>query len=79
VTGRPLDPNGPEYGITDLQQRMLTRYGATAQNRALPWPTCPREGSSVRALVRRRMLLRNGTGLLYISPRGDTALSLRAA
>lgn len=73
----PLDPNGVDYGITDLQQRMLIHYRPTAQNRSLPWPTCARQGTSVRALVRRRLLFRNGNGLLYISPKGTTALSLR--
>ena len=79
MTDRPLDPNGPDYGITPLQERMLTHYRTTAQNRSLPWPTCSREGTSVRALVRRRLLFRNGNGLLYISPKGSTALSLRSA
>lgn len=73
---RPLDPRGPHYGVTPLQKSMLAHYAASTQRTPMDWPSCSRQGTSVRALVRRRLLSRAGCGRLFISERGSTALAI---
>jgi hypothetical protein len=77
MSARPLDPHGPDYGTTELQGRMLVRYLPSTQRSPMDWPTCSREGTSVRALVRRRLISRSGDGRLFISDKGRTAHALR--
>lgn len=76
---RALNPHGPDYGTTALQTAILGHYAASTQRAPMPWPRCPRQGTSVRALVRRRLLSRDGNGGLFISGKGSTALALRRA
>lgn len=72
-----LDPTGPRYGITDLQRAMLTHYAPSTQKAPMDCPVAANKRTSVRALVRRRLLSRAGCGRLFISDRGRTALTLR--
>ena len=72
-----LDPNGPRYGVTHLQESLLRHYETSTQRDAMEWPRAANQCTSVRALVRRRLLSRNGDSRLFISQKGLTALSLR--
>ena len=72
-----LDPTGPDYGVTPLQESLLRHYRSSTQRDAMEWPVAANQCTSVRALVRRRLLSRNGNARLFISQKGLTALSLR--
>lgn len=76
---RDTDPFGPRHGITPLQHSMLTHYRASTQRSPMDWPDCSRQGTSTRALVRRRLLSRDSHGRLFISARGAETLAIHDA
>lgn len=61
-------------GITDRQAKLLSLYADSTQARPMSWPEDKNDGTSMRALVRRRHMFQTHNGL-YIAPRGIDALS----
>jgi hypothetical protein len=76
---RDTAPFGPRHGITPLQHSMLRHYRASTQRAPMDWPDCSRRGTSTRALVRRRLLSRDGHGRFFISARGVETLAIHDA